>query len=42
MRVQNAVAAVRSFAAEGELGALAVKFRTPLNEFFDTLRGILD
>ena len=41
MRVQNAVAAVRAFAAEGELGALAIEFRAPLNQFIDALGGVL-
>jgi hypothetical protein len=40
--MQNAVPAVRSLTPEGQLGAFAVKFRSPLNEFFDPFRGILD
>ncbi len=42
MGVQHAVAAVRSFAGERDLGARAIEFRTPFNEFFDTRRTFFD
>jgi hypothetical protein len=40
MRVQDAVAAVRAFTAEGELGSPAIEFRAPLNQFSDSLRSV--
>jgi hypothetical protein len=42
MGVQDAVAAVCSFATEGQLGAMAIEFRAPLNQFLDSQRRILD
>lgn len=42
MGVQDAVAAVRAFAAEGELGALPVEFRAPLNQLLNAVRRIFD
>ena len=38
--VQDAVAAVRAFPAEGELGALAIEFGAPLNQFVDALGSV--
>ena len=42
MGVQNAIAAMRAFTSKSELGALAVKFGAPLNEFLDAPGGVLD
>ena len=36
--VQHAIAAVRAFAGEGDLGAGAIELRAPLDEFFDARR----
>src|SRR5690348_2443342 len=41
MRVQNTAAAVRSFAGECQLCAIAVKFCSPGNQFLDALRPFL-
>ncbi len=40
MGVQDAVAAVCAFSAEGELGALAIEFCSPLNQFVDALGSV--
>ena len=40
--VQDAVAAVRALPAEGELGALPIEFRAPLNQFLDALGSVFD
>src|SRR5689334_19656976 len=42
MSVQDAVTAVCTFAAEGELGAVSVEFRAPLNQFFNAIGSFLD
>src|SRR5437667_800315 len=38
--MQNAIAAVRFFASERQLRALAAKLRAPLNQFFNAFRSI--
>ena len=38
MSVQDAVAAVCALARKSQLGAFAVEFRAPLNQFLDALR----
>src|SRR2546430_7964106 len=38
MCVQDAVTTVCAFARESQLGAFAVEFRAPLNQFLDALR----
>ena len=38
MGVQHAVAAVRAFAGEGDLGAGAIELRAPLDQLFDARR----
>src|SRR5579864_3109213 len=40
VRVKNAIAAVRAFAAEGQLGAIAIKLRSPCDQLFNTLGSI--
>ncbi len=40
--VQHAVAAVRALAGEGELGALLIELRAPLDQFLDAQRAFLD
>ena len=37
MRMQDTIAAVRSFAAKSQFRAVAVKFRAPFNQFFNSL-----
>ena len=42
MGVQHAIAAVRAFAGEGDLGAGAIELRAPLDELLDARRAFLD
>jgi hypothetical protein len=42
VRVQNAIAAVRSFAAERQFGAFAIELSTPANQLFNSLWSILN
>ena len=42
MSVQHAVAAVRAFAGEGDLGAGAIELRAPLDQLFDARRAFFD
>lgn len=42
MRVQNAVSAVRAFPSKGELRAQTVEICAPLDQFFNSLRRILN
>ncbi len=42
MRVKHAVAAVRSFAREGDLGAGTIELCAPFDQFFYTRRAFLN
>src|SRR5258706_1063913 len=42
LRMQNTIATVSALARECQLGAIAIEFRAPLNQFLNSRRALLD